>query len=157
MPCPDLVRVLVPELVPLLTGYTQAALAALVHLLDAWNVADDKNRPAAVTAIAAMLVTLKSPTSQPLAWFVVVARLGIHGAHKLAGDLECLSLASDGFTTINRPRRFWHQQFIQAAVNAPRQLGVWLCCGRVCVRVDGPSSHLGTDACDELARVEAFS
>lgn len=160
MPCPDLVRVLVPELVPFLTGYTMHALAALAHLVDAWNQADHRNQPHAVVALASVLRTLQSPTSQPLAWFVLVQRLGLHGTHKLIGDLECyetalrcdLRGASIG-AAAPHPPGYWRLQFRLAVRNAPGLLGVWLCCARTCVRVDGPSSHLGTDACTELAEL----
>jgi hypothetical protein len=151
MPCPDLVRVLVPELVPLLTGYTQAALAALVHLLDAWHIADDRNRPHAAVAILSVLSSLMSPTSQPLAWYVVVNRVGLHGARALVGDLECASIVL-GRAGNPWPPRFWLQQFGQAAQNAPAALGVYICCGRRTI-VDGvPGRHLGGQACEELGQ-----
>lgn len=149
MPCPDLVRVLGPDLVPLVTHFTQAALAALVHLLDAWNVADNRNRPHVVTSIAGVLETLNAPTSQPLAWFVVVARLSSHGARQLVDDLEVYEQAWRGRL---HPANYWRQQLGQAAVNAPKYLGVFLCCGRR-IAIEGvPGRHLGGAACSELGQ-----
>lgn len=148
MPCPELVRALVPELVVLLSGFTTHALSALVHLVDAWHVADDGNAAHVAHATSALLCSLRTPTSRALAFYILVHRLGVYGARRLLVQM-------DGFEPrASTAARYWQEAFERATLDAPKVLGVWLCCGRSCVRVDGPNVHLGADNCNELGAFE---
>ncbi len=146
MPCSDLIRSLVPELVPLLTHYTQNALGALVHLADAWQMADNVNARMLRRSIGPLVLSLSSDTSRPLAWYVLVNRLGTYGVNNLVNELE-----GDGLALVGTFR----EHYRSAVEDAPTFTGVWICCGRAVLRGDGtPGRHLGDDRCAELGQVQ---
>ena len=150
MPCPDLVRALVPELLPLLTGFTTPALSALVHLVEAWNVADENNARRCALAIRAVLYACHSRTSRPLAWFIILNRLGVHGTRKLVSQLDASTFADSPTGASLSVLGMWRAELAQAIHEAPASCGIYLCCGRAVLRDGQPGMHLGAEACTEL-------
>jgi len=118
--CAQLLDVLGPDLASLVTGYTLPALGALGHLAEAWQQADDNNRWRITAALAPLLMTLKTRTSQPLAWFVLARRLGVPAVADFARQLDAAALQLPGF---------YMSELERARCDAPANIGAHLCCG----------------------------